>query len=59
MKAINHISIIKFVVALKGIECSNNKVIEKEKFADLINKNQCKQQVPCMSGLDEVSLEER
>ena len=59
MKAISHISIIKFMVALNGIECSNNKVIEKKEFADLINKNRCKQQVPCMSGLDEFSLEER
>ena len=52
----NHKQIIS---DLNGIECSNKKVIEKEEFADLINKNRCKQQVPCMSGLDEVSLEER
>lgn len=32
--------------------------VEKEELADLINENQCKQQVPYMSGLDDFDLEE-
>ena len=32
--------------------------VEKEEFADLINENQCKQQVLYMSGLDDFDFEE-